>query len=551
MALSRRKKIIFSLIPAGLLILTAVAGEIGLRLFGGRFADDPYLNMAVSKSIFEEKEIDGVRYYEVTHPQAYGWRGMRFPIEKSKDTFRVFLLGGSACAGYPHPPEHDFGDDLQHALATAYPDRKIEVLNVAAHGYASYRVRDVFTDVIEYDPDLIVLYSGNNEFLERRTYLDGARTFVQGSYLLRFINIALDKTFNPENSVSAWGFSRDVELAMIFAKIEQQALDLRRDPAQFAQVTEHYEYSMDHMMRTARERGVRLAVLTVPSNLRDWLPNVSWHELSEADEQAWRTAYEAGRRAMLNGDPHAAAKRFGEAITHSATHAESRFWLARALAATDDWTNAALMFRQAKELDYNPFRALDSFNQTLRDLAQKHTGTILVDAVAEFSKTSRHGVPGFDLFLDYVHPNRRGNLILAEMVYDQIIAADLVGVPATAPQFATRQTEYRESLDIDMSYELVMLYLTMHQYQHVTVEAARALELLRRGEGRLRPNATIKRTREEFEHFFTRALEVHEAYLAAENARYRGEDYDPGYKDALRSSYREFFFKNEFVEAGK
>ncbi len=53
----------------------------------------------------------------------------------------------------------------------SYPRRSIEVINVSAHAYAAYRVRLLFDRVLEFEPDLLVLCTGNNEFLEKRTYL--------------------------------------------------------------------------------------------------------------------------------------------------------------------------------------------------------------------------------------------------------------------------------------------------------------------------------------------------------------------------------------------
>ena len=50
--------------------------------------------------------------------------------------------------------------------------RTWEVINAGGISYASYRVALVVKELAAYAPDLFVVYSGHNEFLERRTYSD-------------------------------------------------------------------------------------------------------------------------------------------------------------------------------------------------------------------------------------------------------------------------------------------------------------------------------------------------------------------------------------------
>ncbi len=540
--LSRRKKIIFSLIPAGLLILVAIAAEIGLRVFDVEFADDPFLNRTLKISIFREEERDGERVYRVSHPQAYGWRGLTFPIDKPEGTFRVFALGASACAGYPHPPEEDFGDYLEHALQQAYPDRKFEVLNVAAHGFASYRVRDVFDDVIEYDPDLVVLWSGNNEFLEKRTYFGTARTFVENSYLIRGLSVTLGRWLNPENSLSGWGMSRDVEIAMVFGKIEQLALGLRKDPEQYRKVLEHYEYSIGHILRTANERDVPVFALTVPSNLRDWRPNVSYHEPA-APEAAWRDAFERGERHLLDGEAEQAVEAFTAAAGLSKVHALTRYLLARAHETAGDRTAAARSYREAKDLDHNPVRTIAAINDIVRKLAAENASTRLIDTVDLYDRTTKQVAPGFDLFLDYVHPNKRGTLLIAKTIFERILAEGLVEGEPVSREFQEAPHTYEEYRDIDMARELVLLYTSMHQSETAIAQCDRALAALERGDGVLpEAGAPGAMTREEYGKFFETAKGVHETYLGEHRKRLRGEPHDAEYEANLLKSYEAFFF---------
>ncbi len=89
---------------------------------------------------------------------------------KSPGTRRVFVLGGSTVQGRPFATETAFSTWLKLRLEAADPDARFEVVNCGGVSYASYRVAKIMEEVIAYQPDAIVIYTGHNEFLEDRTY---------------------------------------------------------------------------------------------------------------------------------------------------------------------------------------------------------------------------------------------------------------------------------------------------------------------------------------------------------------------------------------------
>jgi hypothetical protein len=102
-----------------------VVGELLLRYAGTRIADDPYLNFGQIDSYFVKKDIGGQPHYQVANREVYRERNILFPIRKAANTFRIFCLGGSASAGWPHPQEEIYSRYLQNALQEAYPQRSI------------------------------------------------------------------------------------------------------------------------------------------------------------------------------------------------------------------------------------------------------------------------------------------------------------------------------------------------------------------------------------------------------------------------------------------
>jgi hypothetical protein len=82
------------------------------------------------------------------------------------DKIRIVTFGGSNTAGF------DTGY-LEEVLAERVGDDRFEAFNLGRPGYGSERVRFIFLQAIEVlDPDIVVIYTGHNEFVERGFQMD-------------------------------------------------------------------------------------------------------------------------------------------------------------------------------------------------------------------------------------------------------------------------------------------------------------------------------------------------------------------------------------------
>lgn len=231
------------------------------------------------------------------------------------------------------------------------------------------------------------------------------------------------------------------------------------------------------MADEAAEHRIPLALVTVPVNLRDWRPNVSVHGLSGAALERWSIRFEGARGALLRGDAERALALVDEAVALAPEHAETRFVRGRVLEALDRPEAALASYQRAVDLDRNPFRALSEFNTVLRSLARARRGVVLADAEAAFRAESAPRAPGFDLFLDYVHPTERGNVVRARTVFEALVP-QVLGPPGGPARFRYPQSAaergYHAGSDTRMQLALLALYSTMHQYEPM-VETARRL----------------------------------------------------------------------------
>jgi len=83
---------------------------------------------------------------------------------KPQRTVRIFVLGGSAAWGTPDP-SFNFGRILEVMLRRRYPDVRFEVVNAAIMGVNSHVVLPIIRDCARRDPDLFIVYLGNNEVI--------------------------------------------------------------------------------------------------------------------------------------------------------------------------------------------------------------------------------------------------------------------------------------------------------------------------------------------------------------------------------------------------
>ncbi len=161
---SRHKEILLKLSSIFLVLLVFVVIEVLVRLFFPGNPTDDMIDIGPI-NLFSKEIIQGETWYKISNKNAYSDRNILFKKEKEKDQIRIICLGGSASASWPHPPTEIYNSYLEKSLQKTYPSKKIEIINCSAHGFASYRIRQIFETIIPLQPVAFIIWCGNNEFL--------------------------------------------------------------------------------------------------------------------------------------------------------------------------------------------------------------------------------------------------------------------------------------------------------------------------------------------------------------------------------------------------
>lgn len=417
-------------------------------------------------TFFSKITIKGEPVIRITSKYGYSEQQTTFNEKKSPDTYRVFCLGGSAVAGWPHPANERFSAYLDTCLKKIYPDRRIEIINCGAHGFASYRVREVFHQLVSFEPDAVIVWSGNNEFLEDQRFKITKIQSAINAMAKHIKTVQFVQNILPKSELNG----NEIDVANSFwKKAQQQSLELCSDSVLALKVRQVYHESIQEITDEARQNKIKVLLFTVPVNLRDWQPNVSYYSLKKHDSIDWAESYNLGRNALNKGEFETANIYLKKAVSKEPIHGMSHFLLARSFEMLKDTVSALQSYVRAKDLDFNPFRAVTDFNESIREIAANDPNVSLFDAEKLFQKYGSRGIPGFDLFLDYVHPTRDGNLILASELGDFIRQKNLFGfgnseIKVDTTSLRSLLSDYCDENDITVQVTCYSLCCLTHQY---------------------------------------------------------------------------------------
>lgn len=354
------KVLLYSLLPT-VLLLGALEG--GARLlewarpplpadYGMGFDDDSrvFMPAGVLRPVMTtrpQKEISFVR--------------QSFPTPKPANTYRIFFLGESNI-NYVRWQLEDLSERLSMADTRG---RRFEIINVGGLAYGSHRLLRVAREIIDYEPDLVLIYIGHNEFeeLEQRELAAPQRAAVQRQvYRFAFMRLLRDTAANARIAFMRFrlfwaNLPPEVNYMATFGRdFSAGEIDLRMA---------EYQKNMGDILALCRDRHVPAIMGVMATNL--WRPDLLDKYKDAGNE------------------------------------------IARLYAAGDYQGGMALARNMLRTTPRH--QASDTENGIIRDLAREY-GVVLVDIEAAIAQAEPHGVPGETLMFDNCHVNEEGKPIL-------------------------------------------------------------------------------------------------------------------------------------------
>ncbi|GAB6082835.1 hypothetical protein JCM30471_17490 [Desulfuromonas carbonis] len=414
---------------AGILLFLVLEGILALAGVPRLADEDRFVGFAGSTPLFIRTEPDATGANIKLNPAKGDYFNRQsFQMPKPEGTFRVISLGGSTTYGRPYTGETAFPRWLE-LLGNEYAGAgRFEVINAGGISYASYRVARLQQELIDYDPNLLVVYSGHNEFLEARTFdhlkhenlwLNRTRQLLHQSRLYSLLVSLLEGLSSKESSRTILPDEVSVELeGVVGPDFYHRDEDFRRG------VLQQYRQSLQDMIDLAREKQVLLVLCTLPSNLSGVSPFKSEHRagLTGSELEEFDRLFSQGSQALQQNEPARAMMAYRAALEFDDQFALLHYRLGQALLMSGLYDQAYASFVRAKQEDIIPLRALEEMNGIVRELAELND-VPLADVEATFRRVAPNGIPGADLFDDHVHPNIRGQQLVAWVVFDTLVKA--------------------------------------------------------------------------------------------------------------------------------
>lgn len=345
------------------------------------------------------------------------------PAKKAPGTFRIFVVGESAAQGVPEP-SYGFARYLEVMLRDRFPDLTFEVVNTGISSINSHVLLPVVRDLARHQPDLFVLYIGNNEVVgpfgpqtsltARATSLPLIRAgiFLKSTRVGQLLGSALPR--GPQEA-------KPREWRGIRMFLEHQ---VPADAPAMEPVYRNFRQNLRDIVQAAARSGAPVLLSTVGANLKDSGPFGSLHRpgLTDEQRQAWEARLREGVALEQAGRHTAAREQYLGAAAIDDRHAELQFRIARSYWADGEYQEAGKRFARARDLDVLRFRADGRMNEIIRVVAGEAAPAVeLVDGEAVLAAASPNGVPGRELFHEHVHLNPRGNYLLARALFDRVV----------------------------------------------------------------------------------------------------------------------------------
>jgi len=458
---SRRHRWMRRMLALAFGIGIVVSAEVTCRLAGWgdpRLREDPSVGFACTRPLFR-KDTDA-SLYRVAGTRLEYFARETFPIEKGPKTRRIFCLGGSTVQGRPWSIATSFTTWLEIALNIVDPSVEWDVINCGGISYASYRLVPILEECLAYEPDLVILCTGHNEFLEDRSYPATVRSpLLHWSSNVRLVNLARKIVDRWRSGTENVGNPERTELPIETEPILNFHGGLavyHRDDAWREGVVEHFGINLRRMAAMCHSAGVPLLLVQPASNLRDsppfkWEPPAAW-EQSRIEE--WGELITRGRE-LREQQPEKALHVFEQALEMDAANPLTHYELGLTHRQLRDSAAARESFVAARDRDVCPLRMISPLEQQMRTVAGEWDLPLL-DMHALLEAESRDEILGDDWLVDHIHPSVEGHQLVARGLVDwldRLAVIDMAGDTVTGHWVQRIQAGFRTHLEsLDSAY---------------------------------------------------------------------------------------------------
>lgn len=448
---NRIKRFIFWLILALVPIFFFAILELAVRLLG-LGADYPlfipvekqagYLqpNPNVIKRYFSRPELAP----QVSPDTLY------FLAEKPAGSMRIVIVGESTAAGFPYGRFGSPAGMLAQRLKPLYPEKNIEIINVAMAAINTYTLRDFSKEVLAIKPDVVLIYTGHNEYLGVMGVGSALAARDSRWQTLSYIALRHSHLFQLFDSAIA-GFRIGnahpdaVNERTLMARVAADK-NIPMGSQEYHQGLRQFEENMRDILAVYRGAGVPVVLGTLASNERDQAPFSS----QDRGDQKLESLLKVAKDFADAGVKTEAETRLLETLKLYPLSADAHFSLAKIYSALGKKEPALASFLTAKDLDLLRFRAPESINKIIVNLSSQE-GIYLADVQQILRAQSPDNAIGSEVMLEHLHPNSDGYFWLTEAFF-QALTRNKILPESSFSLSAEQAINWKPVTEIDETY---------------------------------------------------------------------------------------------------
>ncbi|MBU0635319.1 MAG: hypothetical protein KKB82_01030 [Candidatus Omnitrophica bacterium] len=310
----------------------------------------------------------------------------RFSAVKLLDKFRIFILGGSVAKSWETAKLEEMFNKLSI-------DKKAEIINCAMGGFDAYRTALIAKEILQYEPDLIIVLSGNNEFYDQ----------VKINFGLYNINAFFRKSW-------LYGTIQDFFLAKLW-------LGCRGGKDRFV----GYEKYIRQIAKMSKEKEVPLILCTLPFNFKDYPPIILPNETEFLDE-----SYVSATFLLERGQYLEAANVFKQYLNERPASVLGAYYLGKTYEKLKDYQAAKKYYLQAVDLSADRWASANSSsNKIIRQICREEE-VGWADLEHAFMEIAEYGLVGREQLLDNCHWWLDHYLLVAQVVLKTMLKNKLI-----------------------------------------------------------------------------------------------------------------------------
>lgn len=448
----------FRMLSVSLAVLPFLAAEYYLRFrplrssgteLEASLLQDPLFDIRQTPPLFVKSD-DG-QSWRIPEERYNFFRPVSFPVEKADATRRVFVLGGSTVQGRPYETETSMSAWIQLRLESIDPRNQYEIINCGGVSYASYRLAIILKQLLELQPDAIVLYTGHNEFLEERSYATMEQTIFS-----RLANRS--KLVSAVRSLVLPGTRTSLPSKVDLSAEVQTRLDLENGLQRYQRASQdaqwrdavvtHFGDRLEWMVSACKQANTPLLLCMPASDLVNTPPfKVSTADLSQGRLVSFEKFWMQASDASLS--PSERMHACQSCLEIDPEHAGACYIAGMLAWGNGNAAKARSFLLRARDTDVCPLRATTPLLNEIKRVADVHSINLircdrLLDEGTCGGVRFSDGIPDPIRFVDHVHPTIKGHQMIGQEIARRLV--EVLGIKAAESNATQRETSYESAV---------------------------------------------------------------------------------------------------------